>query len=212
MNKLKLIKANVINTKLIHKFPSYRKKLLLLLSRIKKPYNQQHTTMAQVDITVVNGSVVLEWLGGENLRKRTFQALSISASPPEKINFYEDGGFKCALIYAQINEIDGVAPTDYEDAFDKILALIPSSGGASGGSYNNTDAYDEDATLPLTFDGNTIHSFSIVAKTGTTTITVNGETTVLIAGQSTTITGTGLIAEEISIDSTTGEFLATTLS
>jgi len=170
--------------------------------------------MAQVDITTVNGNLVIEWLGGQNLRKMTFASPSISTAPPEKIYFYEDGVYKTALYYSQINEIDGVAPTNYADAVSKIEAILPTvgAGGAGGGSYNNVDAYDEDATLPLTFTANSIHSFSIVAKTGNTTITVNGEETVIIEGQSTTITATGLIAEEISIDSTTGEFLATTLS
>jgi len=170
--------------------------------------------MAQVSITSVNGNLVIEWAGGQNLRKMTFASPSISTAPPEKIYFYEDGAYKTSLIYAQIDEIDGVNPTSYADAVSKIEALLPSAGGGGTGSgnYNNVDAYDEDATLPLTFSGGSIHSFSIVAKTGTTTITVNGETTTLIAGQSTTITGDALIAEEISIDSTTGEFLATTLS
>lgn len=170
--------------------------------------------MAQVDITVVNGNVILEWVGGENIRKKTFGALNISTAPPEKIYFYEQGVYGCALYYSQINTIAGETPSSYEDAISKIEAILPTAGGGGtgGGNYNNVDAYDEDATLPLTFAGDSIHSFSIVAKTGTTTITVNGETTTLIAGQSTTITGDALIAEEISIDSTTGEFLATTLS
>ena len=169
--------------------------------------------MAQVSITSVNGNLVIEWAGGQNLRKMTFASPSISVTAPDKIYFYESGKYKTSLIYAQIDEIDGVNPTDFADAVSKIEALLPSAGGGtSGGSYNTVDAYDEDATLPLTFASDTIHSFSIVAKTGTTTITVNGEATVLIAGQSTTITGSGLIAEAISIDSTTGEFLATVLS
>lgn len=168
--------------------------------------------MAQVDITVVNGSVVLEWVGGENLRKRTFGALSISTAPPEKINFYEDGGFKCALYYSQINEIAGVAPTDYEDAVDKIIDLIPSSGGAGGGSYNTATQYDTVADLPITFDANTIHSISILSITGNTVITVDGEASTLVAGQSTTITASALIDVEIVINSASGTFLATTLS
>lgn len=170
--------------------------------------------MAQVSITSVNGNLVIEWAGGQNLRKMTFSSPSISTTAPDKIYFYESGKYKTSLIYAQIDQIDGANPTSYTDAVDKILALLPSAGGGGTGSgnYNNVVAYDEDATLPLTFAGDSIHSFSIVAKTGTTTITVNGETTTLIAGQSTTITADALIAEEISIDSTTGEFLATVLS
>jgi hypothetical protein len=168
--------------------------------------------MAQVDITTVNGNVVIEWTGGLNLRKMTFGALSISTAPPEKIYFYEDGAYKTALYYAQINEIDGVAPTDYEDAVDKILALLPSAGGGSATSYDTATNYDTVGDLPITFDANTIHSISILSITGNTVITVDGEPTTLVEGQSTTINATALIDVAISIDSASGTFLATTLS
>ena len=128
------------------------------------------------------------------------------------IYIYEQGEYDSALQFSQIGTIDGDTPTDLQDAYNKLIALIPtSSGGGSSSNYNNVTAYDEDATLPLTFATNTINSISIVAKEGTTTITIGAETTTLIEGQTTTIKADGLIVEVISIDSTTGSFLATTL-
>ena len=168
--------------------------------------------MAQVDITTVNGNVVIEWLGGENIRKKTFGALNISTAPPQKIYFYEQGVYGCALYYSQINEIEGVAPTDYEDAIDKILALLPNTGSGSATSYDTATQYDTVGDLPITFNANTIHSISILSITGNTVITVDGEQTTLVAGQSTTITATALIDVAIVINSASGTFLATTLS
>lgn len=128
------------------------------------------------------------------------------------IYIYEQGEYDSALQFSQLGTIDGDTPTDLQDAYNKLIALIPtSSGGGSSSNYNNVTAYDEDATLPLTFATNTINSISIVAKTGTTTITIGAETTVLIEGQTTTMSADALIVEVISIDSTTGTFLATTL-
>jgi hypothetical protein len=170
--------------------------------------------MAQVDITTVNGNLVIEWLGGQNLRKMTFASPSISTAPPEKVYFYEDGTYKTALYYSQINEIDGVAPTDYEDAVSKIEALLPSAGGGGTGgtNYNTETAYDQDATLPIAFTQGTIHAYSILCLTGTLTVTIAGEETVFVAGQSTSVEYSTLNGEEISIDSATGNFLVTTIS
>ncbi len=168
--------------------------------------------MAQVDITTVNGNVILEWVGGQNLRKMTFAALSISTAPPEKIYFYEDGGYKTALYYAQINEIEGVAPTDYEDAVDKILALLPSAGGGSATSYDTATAYDTVGDLPITFAANTIHAISMLSITGNLVVTIGGEQTTIVEGQTTTIEATALIDDVIVINSSGGTFLVTTIS
>ena len=170
--------------------------------------------MAQVDITLVNNQVIVEWLGGENPRKRTFSSLSLSLTPTDKISLYEDGNYKTQLAWQSINEIDGVAPTSYDDAFTKLQALIPSSsggGGGAGSNYNNVTVYDTPANLPITFAGGTIHSISMLCLTGTLTVTIGGEQTVLQAGQSTSVDATTLIVEAISLDSTTGTFLVTTL-
>jgi hypothetical protein len=170
---------------------------------------------AKYNFTASNGSLIMKRtpVDGDTAPKTiTFRSPSL-VNALGKIRLYEAGKYYTSLLFTGFGEIDGVNPTSLEDAETKLLALIPTaSGGGGGTNYNNVDAYDEDSVLPLTFDADTIHSFSIVAKTGTTTITVNGEATVLIAGQSTTITADALIDADISIDSTTGEFLATVLS
>lgn len=171
---------------------------------------------AKYDFTASNGSLIMKRtpVDGDTAPKTiTFRSPSL-VNALGKIRLYEAGKYYTSLLFTGFGEIDGVNPTSLEDAETKLLALIPTASGGGGGStnYNNVDAYDEDSVLPLTFDADTIHSFSIVAKTGTTTITVNGEATVLIAGQSTTITADALIDADISINSTTGEFLATVLS
>lgn len=170
--------------------------------------------MSQWNFTASGGSLVKTLVNPENYvgeRIKSYTAPKFDLGT-KKITIFEQGNYDSTIYFHEFNQIDGVEPTDLQDAYDKLLALVPTAGGGAETQYNNVDAYDEDATLPLTFNANTIHSFSIVAKTGNTTITVNGEETIIIEGQSATITATGLIAEEISIDSTTGTFLATTLS
>jgi len=170
--------------------------------------------MSQWDFTASGGSLVKTLVDSASYvapRTKSYTAPKFDMSL-DKIIIFEQGKYDSTIMFHEINEIDGVAPTDLADAYTKLLALVPTAGGGGGTQYNNVDAYDEDATLPLTFGAGTIHSFSIVAKTGDTTITIGTEETVVIEGQSATITATGLIAEEISIDSTTGTFLATTLS
>jgi len=171
--------------------------------------------MSQWDFTVSGGSLVKTLVAPEDYvapRSKSYTAPKFDMVL-DKITISEQGNYDSTILFHEFNEIGGVAPTDLEDAYALLLALVPTNGGGSGGTqYNNIDAYDEDATLPLTFATGTIHSFSIVAKTGDTTITINGETSIVIEGQSASATADGLIVGEISIDSTTGTFLATTLS
>jgi hypothetical protein len=130
-----------------------------------------------------------------------------------KIKFFESGIYKFAVLFTAIGTIDGDTPTDLSDSKDKLLALIPnSSGGASGSNYNTPTVYDTPADLPITFTAGTIHSISMLCLTGTFTVTVNGEETVLSAGENMDIEATTLIADEISLDSTTGTFKVTTLN
>jgi len=126
------------------------------------------------------------------------------------IYIYEGGNYATCVMFSQIGEIDGVAPTDLQDAYSKLVALIPNASG--GSSYDTVTAYDTVGDLPITFAAGTIHAISILSITGNTVITVNGEQTTLVEGQSTTIEATALIEDEISIDSASGTFLATTIS
>lgn len=129
------------------------------------------------------------------------------------IYIYESGNYANCIMFGQIGTIDGVAPTDLQDAYNKLIALIPTSSGGGGGSnYNTATAYDTVADLPITFPTGTIHSISILCITGTLTISISGEETVLIAGQNTDIEATTLIVKDIEITSSTGTFLVTTLS
>jgi len=187
---------------------------ILLSLRIEKFYNLKNIHMTLWNFTVVGSSLVktLDETGGVvSARSQSFVEPSVRMVGTV-IYIYEGGNYATAIMFTQIGEIDGVAPTDLQDAYDKLLVLVGTASGSAGTQYNNVDAYDEDATLPLTFTAGTIHSFSLVAKSGDTTITINGESTVIIEGQSTNITVSGLIADAIVINSTTGTFLATTLS
>ena len=127
-----------------------------------------------------------------------------------KIVFKESGQYKTAIYFSQIGTIAGQFPTDIEDAYDKLLAIIPTSG--TGGTYNTVTIYDTVADLPITFDSGTIHSISILCITGTLTITISGEQTVMATGQKIDMEATGLLVEDIVINSSTGTFIATTIN
>lgn len=164
--------------------------------------------------TASNGSVVAKMTPTTNeVREKTitFRDLSFT-NAIGKLRFFEAGKFKFSALFTRIGTIGGFTPVDMDDAEVYLLALIPSAGGGSSTPYDNVTLYDNSATLPIKFTANSIHSISILCLTGTLTITVGGEVTVLSAGQNTDITATTLIAEEISIDSTTGTFTITTLN
>lgn len=171
--------------------------------------------MAKWNFFVTGGSLIKELdTSGNDVepRSQSFMQPSLDLEGG-KIVFKESGQYKTAIYFSQIGTIDGVSPTDIQDAYDKLIALIPTSGGGSGGSnYNTATAYDTVGDLPITFPTGTIHSISILCITGTLTITISGEETVLIAGQNTDIEATTLIVEDIVIESSTGTFLITTLS
>lgn len=161
--------------------------------------------------TASNGSVVATMTPDTNEvneKTITFRSLSLTRSK-DKLRFFESGEFKFSALFTRIGDIGGDAPTDIADAEASILALIPSATGAS--AYNNATVYDTPDDLPITFGANTIHSISILCLTGTLTITVGTEETVMSAGENKDIEASGLIAQEISIDSTTGTFTITTL-
>lgn len=162
--------------------------------------------------TASNGSVVAKMTPDtDEVRPKTITFRSFSLTNAiDKLRFFESGEFKFSALFTRIGDIGGTSPTDINDAETLLLALIPSASGG-GGTYDNVTVYDTPDDLPITFNANTVHSISILCLTGTLTITVGTEETVLTAGQNTDITATGLIAQEISIDSTTGTFTVTIL-
>lgn len=173
--------------------------------------------MAKIDITASNGSLILKRtpVMGDVLPKTiTFRQPSIVVANG-KIKFYESGDYSTSLLFSNLGTIDGNTPTDILDAEDMILALMSSIGGGGGGSstsYNTPTVYDTPGDLPITFDADTIHAISILCLTGTLTCTINGEEVIYAIGEGTDIEADGLIDQEISIDSTTGTFLISTVN
>lgn len=171
--------------------------------------------MSQWDFTASGGSLVKTLVSPEDYvgaRIKSYTAPKFDLST-NKITISEQGKYDSTIMFHEFNEIDGVSPTDLADAYTKLLALVPTaSGGGSGTNYNQVTAYDTVADLPITFDSGTIHAISILCVTGTLTISISGEETTLVAGQKTEMEATTLLVEDIVIQSSTGTFLATTIS
>ena len=172
--------------------------------------------MAKWNFSVVGSSLIksLDTSGSDvNPRSQSFMQPSVDMVL-DKLTFKEGGQYKTSVLFSLIGTIDGDTPTDLQDAYDKLLALIAtmSGGGGATGSYNTPTVYDTPADLPIEFDANTLHSISMLCLTGTLTVTVNGEETVLSAGENMDIEASTTIDDIISLDSTTGTFKVTTLS
>lgn len=172
--------------------------------------------MAKWNFSVVGGSLIksLDTSGLDvNPRSQSFMQPSVDMVL-DKLTFKESGQYKTSVLFSLIGTIDGATPTDLQDAYDKLLALIAtmSGGGGATGSYNTPTVYDTVGDLPISFAANTIHSISILSTSGTTTITVDGEETTLAEGQEYFNEASTLIDVVISIDSCTGTFVATTLN
>lgn len=166
----------------------------------------------------VEGSVFKKVLDTSGLdvkpRSQSFMQPSVDMVL-DKLTFKEGGQYKTSVLFSLIGTIDGATPTDLQDAYDKLLALIATMSGGGGGatgSYNTPTVYDTVGDLPIEFIENTIHSISILSTSGTTTITVDGEETTLAEGQEYFNEASTLIKVKISIDSCTGTFIATTLN
>lgn len=146
---------------------------------------------------------------------------STSNLTDEVLKIFDAGKYKQTFFFSNIGTIEGETPTDMADAYDKINALITATiiagiGGGGGGTggidYNNVILYDTVGDLPITLIAGTIHSFSVCSKVGTTTVTIGSNQTVMDEGESIKITATTTISNTMSIDSCTGEFIATVLT
>jgi hypothetical protein len=99
--------------------------------------------MAKWDFKIVGASFVKELvpvLGDSNPRSESFMQPSFDLEGG-KIVMKESGQYKTAIYFSQIGEIDGVAPTDIEDAYAKLLTLVENfngGGGAPGTTPNLT--------------------------------------------------------------------------
>lgn len=82
--------------------------------------------MANYDFTSLNGSIIMRRTPIDNdtsYKSITFRSLSL-VNANSKIELFEAGKFYTSLLFTDFGEIDGVPPTDLEDAEDKLLALI----------------------------------------------------------------------------------------
>jgi hypothetical protein len=104
--------------------------------------------MAKWDFKIVGASFVKELvpvLGDSNPRSESFMQPSFDLEGG-KIVMKESGQYKTAIYFSQIGEIDGVAPTDIEDAYAKLLTLVENfngGGGAPGTTPNLTQVVTE---------------------------------------------------------------------
>jgi len=104
--------------------------------------------MAKWDFKIVGASFVKELapVGDDvNPRSQSFMQPSFDLEG-DKIVMKESGQYKTAILFTQIGEIDGVAPTDLEDAYAKLLVLVENfngGGGAPGTTPNLTQVVTE---------------------------------------------------------------------
>lgn len=64
-----------------------------------------------------------------------------------KINAYEYGQPRQSFLFTEIGEIDGVAPTDLQDAFDKLTTATANFNGGGAAPYKDTTAGVERAYI-----------------------------------------------------------------
>jgi hypothetical protein len=90
--------------------------------------------MAKWNFFVTNNSLIKELdTSGNDVNPQSQSFLSPTLDlQGAKIVFKEGGLYKTALLFTEIGTIDGVTPTDLQDAYDMIIALIPSSEGGGG--------------------------------------------------------------------------------
>lgn len=90
--------------------------------------------MAKWNFFATNSSLIkeLDTSGDDvNPQSQSFLAPTLDLQGA-KIVFKEGGLYKTALLFTEIGTIDGVNPVNLQDAYDKIIALIPNSSGPAG--------------------------------------------------------------------------------
>lgn len=125
--------------------------------------------MAKWNFFATNSSLIkeLDTSGDDvNPQSQSFLAPTLDLQGA-KIVFKEGGLYKTALLFTEIGTIDGVNPVNLQDAYDKIIALIPNSSGPTGSQ----------TLQQVTDEGNTTTNDIIVSKaTGSSVIqVVNGD-------------------------------------
>jgi hypothetical protein len=126
--------------------------------------------MAKWDFKIVGASFVKELvpvLGDSNPRSQSFMQPSFDLEG-DKIVMKESGQYKTAIYFSQIGEIDGVAPTDIDDAYAKLLVLVENFNGG-GGAPGTTPSLQQVLTVgdrifklksaPYTIEAEDIYSY-----------------------------------------------------
>ena len=85
----------------------------------------------------------------------------------EKINVYEYGQPKQSFSLTEIGEINGVEPTDLQDAFDKLTSVTASFNGGGASTYKLISLASTNANVVKASGGNL---YSIVAIGLTSTV------------------------------------------
>lgn len=95
--------------------------------------------MATYNFTVVNNSLRVELVitGGDfEPRIDTFKSPSFTLAT-DRIKFYENGIYKMALSFNEFGTIDGVSPTDLEDALDLLDAATANFNWGGAAPYKS---------------------------------------------------------------------------
>lgn len=124
--------------------------------------------MAKWDFKIVGASFVKELVpvdGDVNPRSQSFMQPSFHLEGG-KIVIKESGQYVTAIYFSQIGEIDGVAPTDIEDALAKLLALVENFNGGGGTPQNLAQT--------LVIDNKT-NDILIVSNNGNAVVDVNDD-------------------------------------
>jgi len=101
--------------------------------------------MAKWDFKIVGASFVKETVGSDvQFRSQSFMQPSFDLEG-DKIVMKESGQYKTAIYFSQIGEIDGVAPTDIDDAYAKLLTLVENfnGGGATPPTFGQVLAQED---------------------------------------------------------------------
>ncbi len=111
--------------------------------------------MAKWNFFVSNTSLIkeLDTSGNDvNPQSQSFLAPTLDLQG-SKIVFKDNGSYKTAIMFPEIGEIDGVNPSDLQDAYDRIIAIIPNSGGGGGGTLQQVTDNGNTTTNDITAGG-----------------------------------------------------------
>lgn len=100
--------------------------------------------MAKWNFRIVGNSLVKELVpvdGDVEYRSQSFMEPSFDLEG-DKIVIKESGAYKSAVSFSQIGEIDGVEPTDIQDAYDKLLTLVQNFNGGGATPQLTQDELD----------------------------------------------------------------------